>query len=185
MSSKYFKLFTIFSLSLSLLFFCLSVANAQECPRGLVNDPAPGVCGLYVDEDSNSICDLSEDNTKNVSSINLNDPVPVEAVKVNKEYYMWQLTIFFTAAYLLSLFLVKKKYLSFIVNRKIWNILLLISFAITIFTSIVLLLQLNYGIDLYSSLNISFLHIEIGYIMILISIYHTLWHIPYFKSYFS
>ncbi len=30
------------------------------CPLGLVNDPYPGACTLYIDADSNGICDLSE-----------------------------------------------------------------------------------------------------------------------------
>lgn len=31
-----------------------------ECPKGLVNDTYPGNCNLYVDENNNGICDLSE-----------------------------------------------------------------------------------------------------------------------------
>lgn len=31
-----------------------------SCPRGEVNDPYPGMCGLYVDKDNDDICDLSE-----------------------------------------------------------------------------------------------------------------------------
>ncbi len=30
------------------------------CPYGLVNDPYPGECRNYVDNNSNGICDLSE-----------------------------------------------------------------------------------------------------------------------------
>ena len=30
------------------------------CPYGLVNDPYPGECRSYVDEQGNGICDLSE-----------------------------------------------------------------------------------------------------------------------------
>ncbi|MBW2998901.1 4Fe-4S binding protein [Candidatus Woesearchaeota archaeon] len=31
-----------------------------DCPLGIVNDPYPGDCGIYVDKDNNGICDLSE-----------------------------------------------------------------------------------------------------------------------------
>ena len=31
-----------------------------ECPRGLVNDPYPGSCGMYIDNNQNNICDYSE-----------------------------------------------------------------------------------------------------------------------------
>ena len=33
---------------------------AVECPRGVVNDPAPGICGLYIDANKDGYCDLSE-----------------------------------------------------------------------------------------------------------------------------
>lgn len=33
-----------------------------ECRRGIVNDPYPGLCRDYVDDNGNSICDLSEPN---------------------------------------------------------------------------------------------------------------------------
>jgi len=32
----------------------------SACPRGLVNDPYPGKCRRYVDNNGNGICDLSE-----------------------------------------------------------------------------------------------------------------------------
>lgn len=34
--------------------------NDVDCPFGEVDDPAPGKCGVYTDEDGNDICDLSE-----------------------------------------------------------------------------------------------------------------------------
>lgn len=43
---------------------CEETTNSYEedhdCPHGLENDPYPGNCGLYVDEDANDICDHSE-----------------------------------------------------------------------------------------------------------------------------
>jgi len=34
-----------------------------SCPKGLTNDPFPGRCGLYVDENQDQICDLSQTTT--------------------------------------------------------------------------------------------------------------------------
>jgi len=31
-----------------------------ECSKGVVNDPFPGNCEQYIDEDGNGICDRSE-----------------------------------------------------------------------------------------------------------------------------
>jgi hypothetical protein len=45
-----------------LLLIAVQIVNAAEveCPIGLVNDTSPGQCGLYNDENSNELCDLSE-----------------------------------------------------------------------------------------------------------------------------
>lgn len=32
----------------------------DDCPRGLVNDPYPGVCNRYVDTNNDGICDHSQ-----------------------------------------------------------------------------------------------------------------------------
>lgn len=37
-----------------------SSENDIDCPWGIEEDKAPGLCGLYVDKDNNRICDLSE-----------------------------------------------------------------------------------------------------------------------------
>ena len=46
----------IFSLILLMPFF----AKAETCPFGLENDPAPGSCARFIDENNNDLCDLSE-----------------------------------------------------------------------------------------------------------------------------
>lgn len=37
-----------------------AVPEVTRCPRGLVNDPYPGKCRRYIDENDNGYCDLSE-----------------------------------------------------------------------------------------------------------------------------
>lgn len=158
---------------ISLFFMILllvSFVNAIDCPRGLINDPYPGECGLYTDLNQDGICDLSQDNLD--ANKNL-EP---------KNYFMWQIALLFFVLYAISILLVKKDILTIVQHRKIWNLLLLISFFITAVTSIILLLNINYGFIINIGGNISFLHIEVGWIMIIISIFHMLWHIPYFKS---
>jgi len=43
-----------------ILLFIPFFAQAQTCPFGLTNDPAPGSCGRFIDENKNQLCDLSE-----------------------------------------------------------------------------------------------------------------------------
>ena len=35
-------------------------ASWNDCPKGMINDEAPGSCPMYIDTDENGICDHSE-----------------------------------------------------------------------------------------------------------------------------
>ncbi|MBN2422241.1 hypothetical protein JXB41_03365 [Candidatus Woesearchaeota archaeon] len=62
----------VFLLSMILITSCAKSAEITEktgetefesqCPKGLINDPFPGSCALYTDENNNRICDYSEVN---------------------------------------------------------------------------------------------------------------------------
>jgi len=161
-----------------LILLLLPLINSTECPRGLINDSYPGDCKLYIDSDNNKICDYSEE----ISSEQLN--TQNSNIKVNKmPYNITLITIVLIALYLGTYFLSKKNKISQVTHKKIWNFFLLITFIITSLTSIIFLLNFEYGTSIKTPFNLIFWHIEIGYMMILISIFHTLWHIPYFKTY--
>ena len=55
---------TVFSLAaISLVYGLAFPAGAlawDNCPKGLVNDPYPGVCRRYIDTNDDGICDLSQ-----------------------------------------------------------------------------------------------------------------------------
>lgn len=44
-----------------LLVLCAAAGYGRDCPRGLVNAPAPGQCGDYVDANRDGFCDHSQD----------------------------------------------------------------------------------------------------------------------------
>lgn len=148
---------------------CINFVFAVDCPRGLINDSYPGKCGLYTDENSNKICDLSE--VKENTSFN----------EKTERYYLFEISFILTLIYLASYILSKKNFFSVVLHKRIWNILLLLSFIITALTAILFLLKIDYGLEIIN-FNLYFWHNEAGIIMILISIYHIFWHWNYFKS---
>ena len=89
------------------------------------------------------------------------------------------------AAYAASLLLSRQgKYLTIALHRKIWNALLVLSFAITALSAIFYLLMLDYNANLLPrQIDVSFWHTEFGIAFIIIAVFHALWHIPYFKQY--
>jgi hypothetical protein len=160
----------------------ISLVFAQTCPFGIVNDSYPGSCGRYVDVNNDGYCDLSE---TEIQTLNQDQNIPVEP-KTNfhffTKYNLLPLSLVLIILYLISLYLVKKQKLSQVINKKIWNLALLISFIITAITSILYLLYSEFQIKTIDFAVISFWHIELGLIMILISIFHALWHLSYFKA---
>ncbi len=96
--------------------------------------------------------------------------------------------IFFSAltigTYLLSLIFVRLNIYKKKIHRRIWNILLLVTFLVSGILGLILVLQINYQI--LSSWFLQFLkwHVDFGIGMAWISIFHIIWHYPYFKNMF-
>ena len=86
--------------------------------------------------------------------------------------------------YVLSYILSKKKIISEILHKRIWNILLLISFLKMGVLGLLLVLKIQYNFTLGLPFNMLFWHVEFGIIMTLISIFHIIWHFNYYKNIF-
>jgi len=158
----------IFFVLLSVFILTPAVIFATGCPRGIVNDPAPGICGLYVDANRDGYCDLSE---------------PEESINYveSKDYKIIIITIILVAGYLMGLLAVKNKKISFIAHRKFWNWILLILFIPTAITSILLALAIEFRIVINFGLNLSFWHLVFGWAFILVSFFHIFWHATYYS----
>ncbi|HCP16803.1 TPA: hypothetical protein DIT23_04500 [candidate division WOR-3 bacterium] len=74
---KYFFLFLIFA------FFIISYGR-DYCPFDKKDDPYPGMCGRYTDENNDSICDLSQDLNDSIKGPTLENE-KVEDLESNNE----------------------------------------------------------------------------------------------------
>lgn len=88
------------------------------------------------------------------------------------------LLILYSITYILS----KTNKIKIITHRKIWNILLLITFLIMGILGIILVLNIQYKTGIKLPFRVLYLHVEAGIAMTIIAIFHILWHWPYFKS---
>lgn len=139
------------------------------CPFGLTNDPFPGQCARYIDSNKNNICDYSQGTA---------------TTPINNNYHFLPILLFLSLLYGASVLLVNKKLLTLATHRKIWNLLLLITFLISAILGILLILKINYGWQILPSDSL-FWHVEAGIAMTTISVFHILWHWPYFKNIFK
>jgi len=111
--------------------------------------------------------------------------VPEEVKDKEKPYRLVGITILTLACYFFTMLLVKTGKMKKFIHRKIWNILLLLTFIMSCLLGFLLVIQINYGVlkSLYVS-NLK-LHVEFGIAMTIIAIIHVLWHLPYFKKLFK
>lgn len=88
-------------------------------------------------------------------------------------------------AYLLTWFLSRKNLLKKATHRKIWNVLLLITFLVTGLIGLFLVVQLNYKIGFTWFSDLLYWHVQFGIAMAAISIFHLLWHMRYWLNIFK
>lgn len=96
------------------------------------------------------------------------------------KYYFLHIIIISTTLYLFTFFLSKKNIISLIAHRKIWNWLLLVFFVFTTFFALIWILNAEYSLGIRLPINTSYWHIITGLIMIIISVFHMLWHLNYY-----
>ncbi len=177
-------------ISLLIVFFLASNAVAwDDCPFGLVNDSEPGLCARYADLNSDQLCDHSEPPPSNTPAQSApmttlkTVSVPTQNVEVisRRSYNLIMITVVTTAAYILTLYLSRRKTISIITHRRIWNVILLVSFLFCGLLGVLLIAQISYGVTIRLPFNMLYWHVEAGVLMMVVSVFHMLWHIDYYK----
>ena len=162
---------------LLLILIMPSILAIEICPYNEVN--CTGECGLYTDKNKDVLCDYSEITPKTVS-ITENE---LERNNSSKNYYFLPILIFTIILYFGTYFLAKNNKISIISHKKIWNMVLLISFIIMGILGLFLVLKIEYGFSGFEFINQLFWHVEAGILMTIIGIFHAIWHLKYYKSY--
>ena len=101
-----------------------------------------------------------------------------------RTYHFLSISLPLIALYLIGCVLSKKKIINFVAHRKFWNVLLLITFLISGILGILLVIRINFNTPIRLPFDILFWHVEVGIAMVVISVFHALWHWAYFKSLF-
>jgi len=118
---------------------------------------------------------------ENPDSIKPNSDKNPEKVMIN-QYLIIPLTIILGIFYLLSYIFSRLKIIKFNTHRKIWNVLLLITFFVTAILGIILVIQVNYKLEIPAIDKILIWHVNFGISMAIIVIFHFSLHFKYFKD---
>lgn len=84
--------------------------------------------------------------------------------------------------YIITIILVKSKKISLFSQRRFWNIVLLITFLVSGLLGLILAISIDQKINLPGYLQFLHLHVKFGIAMSLVSIFHLIWHLPYYKT---
>ncbi len=120
-------------------------------------------------------------------SIKTGQPVatPEEGnIKKGRVYHLLPISLSLILLYIVSHVLSKRNIISIVNHRKIWNALLLVTFLISGILGVLLVIRINFSAVIPLPFNILFWHVEVGIAMMVISMFHILWHWAYFKNLF-
>jgi len=87
--------------------------------------------------------------------------------------------------YFVSFLLVKFKKITLFQQRRFWNFILLITFLVSGLLGLILAISIDQKIIFDWYLNFLKLHVKFGIAMSIVSIFHLLWHLPYYKTIFK
>ena len=100
---------------------------------------------------------------------------------VKKNSYGFILILLIAAfLYALTWVLSRKKVIRHQLHRKIWNIILLVSAAISALLGLFLTLNLEFDLNITLPVNMLFWHVEASIVMGIILVFHIIWHWKYF-----
>ncbi|MBN2880882.1 hypothetical protein JXM83_02405 [Candidatus Woesearchaeota archaeon] len=246
-----------------LTFFLLVIfANfafaVNDCPSGYDEGECIRPCGLYTDQDSNYICDHSQDElylkpvltTESVQEIELtgqevksmtveevakvysidvnqyiqeleeyikkpvskdssfqlmhdnygmepsiakdiaislqtnNIQYEISAPKETSKYKFLTISIITIIAYVITFTLQKTKKIQTLLHKRIWNVVLLITFVVSGILGLLLVIRINYGWALTLPFNMLYWHVEAGTVMAWITIFHIFEHLNFYKYIF-
>ena len=150
-----------------------SVSAGLDCPYGLVDDPYPGDCGIYIDSNENALCDHSQEVLESSEPVVL-ERIENAASESEMIYHLVPISVFLVALYFLSVWMTKSKFISLLMRKQFWNILLLSSFVVSGALGVLLILRINTGVDFGLPFDILFWHVDVGIALLVLCIIHAI-----------
>ena len=108
-----------------------------------------------------------------------------EKKKTRKPYSIILISSIVLVSYFATYLLVKTGKLKKLSHRKIWNVILLITFLVSCLLGFLLALQINYGFCMDWFRTFLTWHVEFGVAMTIIAVIHIVWHYKYYTTMIS
>lgn len=112
-----------------------------------------------------------------LSSVNQNNKKPLSS---QSPYHLLSIFIPLLIAAILMKILQVKNVIRNITYTRFWNVLLLISFLVTALLGMLLVVKINYGLEIPNLKYCYIFHVDFGIAMSIIAFIHFLWHWKYY-----
>lgn len=100
-------------------------------------------------------------------------------------YNVGVIAIVMVLVYAASFILYKAGKIKVSTHRKIWNVLLLLTFLVVGTFGLLLAIRIDYVLTFRIPFNLIFWHVEAGVVMTVISLFHLSWHLKYYRDLFK
>jgi hypothetical protein len=100
-------------------------------------------------------------------------------------YNVSPIAIALLLTYAVSFVLYKRRRIRIATHRRIWNVLLLVTFLTTGIFGLILAIRRDYALLFTFPVNLLFWHVEAGIVMTVVSIFHLSWHLTYYRELFK
>ncbi len=104
---------------------------------------------------------------------------------MNRAYALLPISIIVIAFYTLSFVLSRLGIVGRAGHRKFWNILLLLTFLVTGLIGLLLVVKINYKLEIPFYDELLAYHVEFGIAMAIIGFFHFIWHLNYYLHLFK
>ncbi len=98
-----------------------------------------------------------------------------------KSYNFAEIATILIAAYAITYVLVRKKKIDVLTHRKLWNVALLVAFAVSGVLGLLLVIRINYGWAFLQHFLMLNLHVEAGIAMAIVSFFHLHMYWRFYK----
>lgn len=100
-------------------------------------------------------------------------------------YNTLEIVLVISVIYFISFLFVRFNKIKLITHRRVWNSILAVVFLISAILGIVLAIQVDNKTILPGYSKMLWFHVESGIIMAVISVFHIIWRIDYYKNIFK
>jgi hypothetical protein len=126
--------------------------------------------------------DIAKNIATSIKNKQTTNTIKQKDLKQKKTYHLFAISITLSLLYLTTSFLSKRKTITPLTHKRIWNIFLLATFSISGILGILLVIKINFGLTIPLFFNILLWHVEIGIAMCAISIFHIIERWYFFKN---